>query len=183
MRQKSEQGVLVDPVSMAVLAALAGGAGGEIGRNAWSWLAGLVRRPANVDASGGPDASDDVVADPGTVSAVAELVALETCPQDLERADEFARALRVRAEADVAFARALAGWAGALQGALAADPQADAEVRDAALAFAGGETVSYRGDHIDFGNSTFSNIGQIVGKIDTQNYQMPPPHNPPSSPQ
>lgn len=35
----------MDPISVALLGALAGGAGGELGGQAWTGLTALVRRP------------------------------------------------------------------------------------------------------------------------------------------
>jgi hypothetical protein len=63
----------LDPVSVGMLAALAGGAGGELGRQAWAALSELVRRPFGRRAS---------AVTPGEP----ELVALSEAPGELGRA-------------------------------------------------------------------------------------------------
>jgi hypothetical protein len=40
---KVARGAELEPISMGLLAALAGGAGGELGRQAWAGLSALVR--------------------------------------------------------------------------------------------------------------------------------------------
>jgi hypothetical protein len=93
----------VDPISVALLAALAGGAGGEMGRQAWAGLSSLVRRPflrAQGDSSGAPAVS----------SGAAELARLEEDPDDPERAHALSTALAVRAVLDADFHTGLRQW-------------------------------------------------------------------------
>ncbi|GGZ25320.1 hypothetical protein GCM10010387_18540 [Streptomyces inusitatus] len=89
----------MDPVSMGVLAALAGGAGGELGRQAWAALSELVRRPfgGQVEAAA-----------PGE----AELAALSEAPGEQVRAEALSGALAARAVVDPEFAAALDSWRG-----------------------------------------------------------------------
>ena len=89
----------MDPVSVGVLAALAGGAGGELGRQAWATLSELVRRPFGRQA-GAPA--------PGE----AELVALGEAPGEPARAEALSGALAARAAVDPEFAAALDSWRG-----------------------------------------------------------------------
>lgn len=89
----------MDPVSVGVLAALAGGAGGELGRQAWATLSELVRRPFGRQA-GAPA--------PGE----AELVALSEAPGEPARAEALSGALAARAAVDPEFAAALDSWRG-----------------------------------------------------------------------
>ncbi|MDX3775894.1 hypothetical protein PV720_00320 [Streptomyces europaeiscabiei] len=89
----------MDPVSVGVLAALAGGAGGELGRQAWATLSELVRRPFGRQA-GAPA--------PGE----AELVALGEAPGEPARAEALSGALAARAAVDPEFAAALGSWRG-----------------------------------------------------------------------
>ncbi|MGW3151938.1 hypothetical protein ACWDG1_46610 [Streptomyces sp. NPDC001177] len=90
----------MDPVSVALLAALAGGAGGEAGRQAWVGLAALVRRPFQ---RGDADA-------PVVSSGEAELARLEEAPADQARAQALSTALAVRAALDADFHSSLEGW-------------------------------------------------------------------------
>lgn len=97
------QEVQVDPVSVALLAALAGGAAGEVGRQAWAGLSTLVRRPFQRDQA----------TSPGTLevsSGAAELVRLEEAPVDPVRAQALSTALAVRAAADADFFSDLQRW-------------------------------------------------------------------------
>ncbi|QDY78290.1 hypothetical protein FQU76_19340 [Streptomyces qinzhouensis] len=87
----------MDPVSVGVLAALAGGAGGELGRQAWATLGELVRRPFG--GQGGAPASGE-----------AELVALSEVPGVPARAEVLSAALAARAAVDPEFAAALDSW-------------------------------------------------------------------------
>ncbi|MCX4763901.1 hypothetical protein OG562_23645 [Streptomyces sp. NBC_01275] len=89
----------MDPVSVGVLAALAGGAGGEMGRQAWAALSELLRRPFGRQA-GAPA--------PGE----AELVALGEAPGEPARAEALSGALAARAAVDPEFAAALDSWRG-----------------------------------------------------------------------
>lgn len=86
----------MDPISIGVLTALAGGAGGEAGRQAWLVLSRLVRRPSPKD-----DPADDPVGD---------LVALESNPADVARAQVLSQSLQRRAELDPGFAGDLRVW-------------------------------------------------------------------------
>ncbi|MFJ9896099.1 hypothetical protein ACIQPR_22550 [Streptomyces sp. NPDC091280] len=90
----------MDPVSVGLLAALAGGAGGELGRQMWTGLTVLVRRPLRRGdgGSGGPLPGED------------ELTRLQQAPGDGTRAHALSTALAVRAALDTEFATALAAW-------------------------------------------------------------------------
>ncbi|MFD7630733.1 hypothetical protein ACFV7Q_32725 [Streptomyces sp. NPDC059851] len=83
---------------MVLLAALAGGAGGEAGKQAWSGLSALVRRPLH--------RADGV---PAVSSGEAELAALEEAPGP-ERANALSTALAVRATLDAPFRTGLQQW-------------------------------------------------------------------------
>ncbi|WP_344366698.1 hypothetical protein [Streptomyces gobitricini] len=92
----------MDPVSVGLLAALAGGVGGEVGRQTWAGLSALVRRPFQSGRGS------------GQVSAVssgeAELVALGQAPADVTRAQALSTALAVRAAVDDEFGDGLRQW-------------------------------------------------------------------------
>ncbi|WP_033226944.1 MULTISPECIES: hypothetical protein [unclassified Streptomyces] len=91
----------MDPISAAALAALAGGVGGEAGRNAWQALSALIRRPfRHGEADGAPVVS----------SGEAELTALTRSPGESERAQRLSTALAVRAALDAEFRLALESW-------------------------------------------------------------------------
>ncbi len=92
----------MDPVSVGLLVALAGGAGGEIGRQAWAGLSALVRHPIR----GGRD-TEDV---PAVGSGEVELAELERAPADPARAQALSTALAVRAEMDADFRTGLERW-------------------------------------------------------------------------
>ncbi|MFJ2778206.1 hypothetical protein [Kitasatospora sp. NPDC087315] len=97
-------GVVMDPISAAALAALAGGIGGEAGRQAWTALSALIHRPVRRgEANGEPDT---LVVSPGE----AELAALAQEPDTLERAQRLSTALAVRAALDTDFRLALESW-------------------------------------------------------------------------
>jgi len=98
----------MDPVSTGVLLALAGGAGGEVGRQAWAGLSALVRRPFRRDVPAGEPA--EVVEPAG--SGEAELAALERGPADQGRAQKVAAVLAARAAVDRGFAARLPSWWG-----------------------------------------------------------------------
>ncbi|MFD9423922.1 MULTISPECIES: hypothetical protein [unclassified Streptomyces] len=149
----------MDPISLGVLAALAGGAGGEIGRQAWSGLTGLVRRRRD-PAPGTPDG-----AAPEPDTAETALTALEGQPGDHECAGELERALRTRVEADQAFARAVRVWEAMFQASLTADPDAAADL-EAAVRAIDPEAAVPGSVHNDFRDSTFSGPVQGSG---TQN--------------
>jgi hypothetical protein len=90
----------VDPISAGLLVSLAGGAGGELGRQVWAGLSALVVRPLRRWA-GGPE-------EPALGGA--ELTALEEAPGDEERARALSAALAARAAVDEEFAAALEEW-------------------------------------------------------------------------
>ena len=92
----------MDPVAAALLAAIAGGAGGEAGRQAWAGLGALVRRPFR-------RGSDDAAA-PAVSSGELELAALGQMPADPARAQALSTALAVRAAVDADFRSRLAAW-------------------------------------------------------------------------
>ncbi len=81
---------------MELLAALAGGAGGQAGREAWTGLGALVRRPFEPA--------------PGVSSGEAEWVALGHAPGEVARAHELSTALAVRAALDPDFRAELVRW-------------------------------------------------------------------------
>lgn len=86
----------MDPISVALLAAMAGGLGGEAGQQAWQGLVALVRRPfrhTEAVSSGEP-----------------ELTALTRAPDDSTRAHALSTALAVRAAVDTDFRQALEEW-------------------------------------------------------------------------
>ncbi len=86
---------------MALLVALAGGAGGEIGRGAWAGLVRLVRSPFRRDGDG--DGA-------GGGSGEAELARLAEEPEDEARAQALSTALAVRAALDAEFRAGLRAW-------------------------------------------------------------------------
>lgn len=91
----------MDPISAAVLAALAGGMGGEAGRQAWTALSALIRRPLR---RGEGDGALVVSSGEGELSALAQN------PGELERAQRLSTALAVRAALDAEFRLALENW-------------------------------------------------------------------------
>ncbi|MFD0417980.1 hypothetical protein [Streptomyces sp. NPDC127108] len=92
----------MEPISVVLLVALAGGAGGEVGRQAWAGLAALVRRPFQ----GGQNAAQD----PAVSSGTTELEALQAAPADPARAQALSTALAVRAALDADFRTGLQQW-------------------------------------------------------------------------
>ncbi|MFJ9933717.1 hypothetical protein ACIRSJ_11360 [Streptomyces virginiae] len=88
----------MEPISMVLLAALAGGVGGEAGKTAWSGLKTLVRRPFH-RGDGTPAVSSGEV----------ELAALEQNPAP-ETAHVLSTALAVRAALDPEFHTGLQQW-------------------------------------------------------------------------
>ncbi|MGW9024951.1 hypothetical protein ACWGQ5_12085 [Streptomyces sp. NPDC055722] len=92
----------MDPVSVGLLAALAGGAGGEVGRQAWAGLSALVRRPFRHGDGRGRA--------PVVSSGEAELVRLAEDPGDQGRAQALSTALAVRAALDEDFRTGLVSW-------------------------------------------------------------------------
>lgn len=113
----------MDPVTLGLLAAVAGGTGGEIGRDAWAALRALVQRsrPSRHQAPGvaHPDdeASNTAVApDPGEDA----MDALEAQADDPALARRLLDILASRAAAEPDFEAALALWArGAASGVAA----------------------------------------------------------------
>ncbi|MFE2070600.1 hypothetical protein ACFXDH_50995 [Streptomyces sp. NPDC059467] len=93
----------MDPVSVGLLVALAGGAGGELGRDAWAALSALVRRPFRRGGNGGEDG-------PATGSGEAELARLAQNPADQGSAQALSTTLAVRAALDAEFRAVLAAW-------------------------------------------------------------------------
>ncbi|GAA2503558.1 hypothetical protein ACOZGD_24260 [Streptomyces murinus] len=94
----------MDPVSMGLLTALAGGAGGELGRQAWTGLGELVRRPFRRGGAVVPEGS----APEG--SGEAELARLARDPGDAAAARALSVVLRRRAAADAEFEERLRRW-------------------------------------------------------------------------
>ncbi|MEU9405826.1 hypothetical protein AB0E08_08980 [Streptomyces sp. NPDC048281] len=92
----------MDPVSVGLLAALAGGAGGEAGRQVWAGLGALVRRPFRRGDGGGQA--------PAVSTGQAELVSLAADPGDQGRAQALSTTLAVRAAVDEDFRARLAAW-------------------------------------------------------------------------
>jgi hypothetical protein len=94
----------MDPVTIgAVLAAIAGGAGGAFGSQVWAGVSALVRRPFRRDRTAGDTAA--------LVSGgEAELAALGQAPADERRAVALAEVLVARADADGGFREALQAW-------------------------------------------------------------------------
>ncbi|MCE3030066.1 hypothetical protein [Streptomyces sp. CMSTAAHL-2] len=94
----------MDPVSMGLLTALAGGAGGELGRQAWTGLGELVRRPFRRGGAVVPEGS----APEG--SGEAELARLARDPGDAAAARALSVVLHRRAAADAEFEERLRRW-------------------------------------------------------------------------
>lgn len=96
----------MDPITATALAALAGGLGGEAGRQAWQALTALVRRPFGRATA--QRTQDDGT--PQVSSGELEVAALEGEPADPMRAQALATALGVRAALDGEFRVLLDGW-------------------------------------------------------------------------
>jgi hypothetical protein len=93
----------MDPATVgAVLLAVVGGAGGQLGAQLWAGVGALVRRPFRSRAR--------ARAASALLAGDAELAALEQVPADRERALALAEVLLARARADAAFGRALEDW-------------------------------------------------------------------------
>ncbi|MFF8265021.1 hypothetical protein [Streptomyces virginiae] len=95
----------MEPISAALLLALATGAAGAAGEQSWQGLNGLIRRwrrqgHADVEPAGSTE----------MVPAGPELTALEQQPTDENRAQLLSVALAARAGADAGFAAALEHW-------------------------------------------------------------------------
>lgn len=94
----------MDPVTIgAVLAAVAGGAGGALGSQVWAGLSALVRRPFRRNHAAG---ETTVPLSCGS----AELAALEQTPADERRGVALAEVLVARASSDAGFREALEAW-------------------------------------------------------------------------
>jgi hypothetical protein len=91
----------MDPISAALLVALASGVGGAAGTQAWAALGSLVRQPFR-QADQAPSAEP--------VPALRELEGLEENPQDMGRAQALAEVLQRRAALDSGFACSLTSW-------------------------------------------------------------------------
>ncbi|GAA1044102.1 hypothetical protein GCM10009566_58910 [Streptomyces murinus] len=99
----------MDPVSMGLLTALAGGAGGELGRQAWTGLGELVRRPFRRGGAVGPEGSAPEGSAPEG-SGEAELARLARDPGDAAAARALSVVLHRRAAADAEFEERLRRW-------------------------------------------------------------------------
>jgi hypothetical protein len=94
----------MDPVTIgAVLAAIAGGAGGALGSQLWAGVSALVRRPFHRAHASGE-------ATTALPSGSDELVSLEEAPANEQRAVALAEVLVARANADSDFRDALEVW-------------------------------------------------------------------------
>jgi hypothetical protein len=94
----------MDPVTIgAVLLAIAGGAGSQLGGQLWGSVVSLVRRPFRREDPGG-----DAVA--AVVSGEAELAALQQTPDDQRKAEALAAVLLARSGVDEEFRLALGSW-------------------------------------------------------------------------
>ena len=99
-----EEGQRMDPVALgAVLAVMAGGAGGGVGGQLWAELSTLVRCPFDCAQATGEAATL-------LPSGVAELAALERTPDDERRVLILTEVLVARADADAEFRKALQAW-------------------------------------------------------------------------
>ncbi|MGW6865894.1 hypothetical protein ACWGHI_16580 [Streptomyces sp. NPDC054912] len=96
----------MEPVSAALLLALATGAAGAAGGQSWQGLVSLVRRWRGQDGQG----TEVPAGETDLVPAEAELTALEQQPRDEDRARLLSIALAHRAGADAGFAAALEAW-------------------------------------------------------------------------
>lgn len=90
----------MDPISASLLVAVATGTGGEVGRQLWATLRGLVRRDPRREATGSP----------GPAAGEVELASLAEAPHDVERARRLSEALSFRAAQDPEFRAHLMRW-------------------------------------------------------------------------
>lgn len=90
----------MDPVSASLLVAVATGTGGEVGRQLWSTLRGLVRRNQGREATGSS----------GSAAGEVELASLSEAPHDVGRAQRLSEALSFRAAQDPEFRANLMRW-------------------------------------------------------------------------
>ena len=93
----------MDPVSVALLAALAGGAGGELGRQTWASLTALVRRPFT-------QGQREPLSDATVSSGQAELDRLQAEPHNTALAQALSMALTARTACDASFSAGLHQW-------------------------------------------------------------------------
>ncbi|WP_331723261.1 MULTISPECIES: hypothetical protein [unclassified Streptomyces] len=94
----------MDPITVQILLALAGGAGGAVAAQGWVALTELVHRPfQRRNAEGGVESVQPA---PG----VNELQALQNSPTDGARAQDLAAALQLRADEDPEFRQSLLAW-------------------------------------------------------------------------
>ena len=102
----------MDAISIELLTALAGGAGGAAGKQAWQALTQLIRRPfaRPGDTPATPPLDGSVLEGP-VLDAATELAALEQAPADVARARALSGALAERSAHDPEFARSLRAWA------------------------------------------------------------------------
>jgi hypothetical protein len=97
----------MDPVTLgAVLAAIVGGVGGQLGSQLWDGAVSLVRRPFRHRA----DASGDAATRAMVPSGEAELAALQEGTDDQRKAVALAEVLLARSSADQHFQQALENW-------------------------------------------------------------------------
>lgn len=136
----------MDPVTVgAVLAAVAGGAGGTLGSQAWNAVCALIRRSFHRDETRGGSGAE------------ASLAALTEAPGDVGRGIELARMLIARADTDEEFARDLAAWWGQ-----AREVQTGGDVSNV---ISGGTQYGPVVQGRDFGNLTFgTQAGPAPGK-------------------
>jgi hypothetical protein len=94
----------MDPMTVALLLAAAGGLGTGAGEELWHGLTALMRRPfVHHGASGTTGAQP-----PG--AGVAEVALLEQAPDSRRAAERLAEIIALRAEADGGFAAELRAW-------------------------------------------------------------------------
>jgi hypothetical protein len=94
----------VDPVSVALLLAVAGGMGGALGEQVWKGLGSLLARPFHRgDAARHPKSA-------AVVGGGEEFAALAAAPGDRAAAERLAGALAARAGADAGFRQVLETW-------------------------------------------------------------------------
>jgi len=93
----------MDAISAALLTSMAGGLGGEAGRQAWASLCLMVRRPFTRPEGSGPVRSIS--------SGERELADLAHAPQDVGLAQALSTVLAARAGLDPGFREALDHWA------------------------------------------------------------------------
>jgi hypothetical protein len=97
----------MDPVTIgAVLLAVLGGAGGQLGTQLWEGVVSMVRRPFRHKAA----ASGDTTAAAVVPAGEAELAALQQAPGDRGKAVALAEALLARSGVDEEFRRTLESW-------------------------------------------------------------------------